>query len=98
SYTLLNDAPPGRLARRRALPPGKAPAANTVTACPLAAAVQAASIPANPAPTTTTFRGVRTRSGCHMTSSGAATRGLLSHASAERRAVVRSQHVLHDTQ
>ena len=45
---------PGRIDKSRVLPPTSPSAPNTVTSCPRAAAIHAASRPATPAPTTTT--------------------------------------------
>ena len=68
-----------------------------VTSWPRAAATHAASSPAMPAPTTTTRLRCAARFGFHSTSSGSATRGLLSQAIGRCEITV-CQHVLQETQ
>ena len=91
-------SPPGSFSRSRALPPIASDAPNTVTSWPRAAATQAASMPAMPAPTTTTRFGASVRRGTKSTSSGRLTRGLFTQAIGTCIITIAPQHVLQDRQ
>ena len=71
------SARPGRLASRRAAPPGSALAEKTVTAWPRAAATQAASNPASPAPITATRLRASAGGGCQPALNRASQHGVL---------------------
>src|ERR1700723_3055981 len=91
-------SPPGSFSRNQALPPIASDAPNTVTSCPRAAATQAASIPAIPAPITATRLGLMARAGEKSTSSGRLTRGLFTQAIGTCIMMIAPQHVLQDRQ
>jgi hypothetical protein len=69
-----------------------------VTSCPRAAATQAASSPAIPAPTTTTRFGASVRGGEKSTSSGRPTRGLFTQAMGVCIITMAPQQVLQERQ
>src|SRR6202522_2337617 len=91
-------SPPGSFSRNHALPPIASDAPSTVTSCPRAAATQAASIPAMPAPTTTTRFGVSLGNGKKSTSSGRLTRGLFTQAIGTCIMTIAPQQLLQDRQ
>ena len=71
---------PGERGFEAGLPPGVSDAPSRVTRCPRLAATHAASSPATPVPTTTTWRAVAQGTGCHCASPASPRCGLWSSA------------------
>ncbi len=95
---LVIVSPPGSGSLSRAFPPTSSERPKTVTECPRAAATQAASSPATPAPTTTIRRGSGAGCGQKSVSSGFPTRGLFTQTIGWWNEMIVPQHVLHERQ